>query len=134
MKFWKVEAKCGHTGKTKFLVKSFYVKAETGKDAAYKVRWMPRVKHHHKDAIKSVTEITKDEYLMGLKSHEADMYFHVCNKQEQQLKCIDLDYETFYEEAPKTYKKKTHAKKRLVEKQLFTEWMRERRNQTYEQD
>ena len=134
MRYWKVDAKCGHVKKSKFVIKSFYVKAKDGKEAAEIVRWRARVKHHHKDAIREVTEISEEEYLSGLKTQREDPFFHARSKQEQMAKCAGLDYETYYEEKPESHKKKTHARRRLVEKQVEAEWRKERGNRFYEQD
>ena len=48
--FYRVKAKCGHVGRNNYIVKNFYVVASSGKEAAHKVRYFPRVKHDRKDA------------------------------------------------------------------------------------
>ena len=55
--YYKVLAKCGHVGRHRYITKWFYVKASSGKEAAYIVRYKPRVKHDHKDAIREVVSI-----------------------------------------------------------------------------
>ena len=65
MRYFKVVAKCGHVGRHRYIVKDFYIVANDGKEAAFKVRHLPRVKHDRKDAILSVEAIAKDEYLVG---------------------------------------------------------------------
>lgn len=132
MNYWKVKAKCGHVGKTKYITKFFYVKAETKKEAAEKVRWFPRVKHHHKDAIKEVKCISQDEFVAGLKEFSKDPYFKAKNKQEQKAKCVGIDYETFYEERHQTYKKNNHLKRSLIDEQRIAEWKKQRSNESYE--
>lgn len=132
MKYWKVDAKCGHVGKTKYVIKKFYVKAADGKEAAEKVRWESRVKHHHKDAIRNVSEISEDEYILGVKTRKDDPFFQVQNKQEQNNKCIGLDSETYYEEKPNQYRKQTHAKRYMVENEIKANWRKERKNGIYE--
>ena len=82
-KYYKVLAKCGHVGRNRYIIKSFYVKAENGKEAAKIVRDKPRVKHHHKDAIKEVIQIKYEEYINGIKIMSDDMYFKVHNRQDQ---------------------------------------------------
>ena len=72
--YYKVLAKCGHVGRNNYIIKCFYVKANDGEEAAKIVRQKPRVKHHHKDAIRDVIAIELEEYLTGLKIMEADMY------------------------------------------------------------
>lgn len=83
MKLYNVEAKCGHAGRKFYTVKNFPVKATNGKEAAKLVRDFPRVKHHHKDAILSVTEISYEEYEKILVANHNDPYFKCSNIQEQ---------------------------------------------------
>ncbi|MBQ7788834.1 MAG: hypothetical protein IJ398_04175 [Clostridia bacterium] len=85
MKLFKVTAKCGHVGKNYFVIKEFAIKAENGKEAARIVRDIPRVKHHRKDAILNVVEITETEYEMILLKNSLDPYFQCTSIQEQRL-------------------------------------------------
>ncbi|MGN1372736.1 MAG: hypothetical protein ACI4VK_01660 [Candidatus Coproplasma sp.] len=55
--YFEVQAKCGHVGRHNYVIKNFYVKAESGKEAARKIRLAPRVKHDRKDAIIRVKQI-----------------------------------------------------------------------------
>mgnify|MGYP007101928124 CR=1 FL=1 len=82
VRYWRVEARCGHVKKNKFIIKSFFVKAENGEEAAKIVRWLPRVKHHHKKAIFDVNEIDRETYLQGVKTNQSDPYFKASCKQE----------------------------------------------------
>ena len=81
MKAYKVIAKCGHVGQNYYIDKVFAVMAETGKEAAAIVRNMPRVKHHHKDAIRSVEEISFDVFYALKANFRNDPYFHCHNIQ-----------------------------------------------------
>ena len=83
MNLYRVCAKCGHVGRNKYVVKEFAVKAETAKEAVAKVRWFPRVKHHHKDAIREVVKISFGEYSELQKTHNEDPYFSCKNVQDQ---------------------------------------------------
>ena len=132
MRYWKVEAKCGHVRRSRYIIKTFYVYAEDGREAADIVRWKPRVKHHDKEAIRSVKEITHEEYLVGLKSHYDDPFFRSHSKQEQNAKCIGIDYETYYEDKPIINKKKTNTRRHLIDNQKNAEWERCRRSGIYE--
>lgn len=85
MKYFIVTAKCGHVGKMNCIWIDFPVSAENKKEAAAKVRDFPRVKHHHKDYVKSVTEVSGEEYQEQKKRNDADPYLHCCNVQEQRL-------------------------------------------------
>jgi hypothetical protein len=100
-----VLAKCGHVGRNNYIIKCFYVKANDGEEAAKIVRQKPRVKHHHKDAIRDVIAIELEEYLTGLKIMEADMYFKVQNSSDQRLyNCVKQE-DIYPEEDKKKYKK-----------------------------
>ena len=52
--FFEVQAKCGHVGRNNYIVKKFYVKAESAKEAAKVIRSAPRVKHHQKEMLGTV--------------------------------------------------------------------------------
>ena len=83
MRYYCVKAKCGHVGRNNYIEKNFYVKAENGKEAALIVRNKPRVKHHQKDAIIDVLEISLEKYVLGKKIMENDDYFHVHDSSTQ---------------------------------------------------
>lgn len=63
MGYFKVQVKCGHVGKDYYFPGELYITAENGREAAKVARVMPRVKHDHKDAILSVSEIDVDSYV-----------------------------------------------------------------------
>ena len=83
MKMFKVTAKCGHVGKNYYAIKSFPIQASDGRNAAKIARDIPRVKHHHKDAIISVEEITHAEYYLLMQQNNNDPYFSCRNIQDQ---------------------------------------------------
>jgi len=122
MKYYKVEAKCGHVGRNNYIIKMFYVCAEDGKEAALKVRNSPRVKHHHKDAIRNVYEITYDEYLVGLDANSVDSYFLAHNSTEQRMLCCFGNNEINKEEQKDLFKKPTHARRRIINTMLVKDW------------
>lgn len=93
MKYYKVKAKCGHVRRGKYILMDFYVRAESGKDAAAIVRQKPRVKHDWKDAIESVDEICEEEYLNGKAQMRTNLYFSVTNSSEQR-RVNAIDYES----------------------------------------
>ena len=97
MNYYLVEAKFGHVGRRKYIEKVVAVKAISGKEAAHKVRIMPRAKHHLKDAINNVKKVTLEEYLIVKKINDNDMYFKVQSKQEQLRLCIDLNIKDYQE-------------------------------------
>ena len=90
MKHFAVTAQFGHVGRGKYLPKTVAILAESGEEAAEKVRWMPRVKHHRKYAIIDVKRITEEEYRELKKANREDPYFKVGSKQEQEKLCPDI--------------------------------------------
>lgn len=108
MKLFEVEAKCGHVGKNCFTLKIFAVKAECGKEAAMIVRNMPRVKHHHKDAIRYVHEISISRFQELCRINSDDPYFLCKNIQEHRQYVKECD--VFMEES-KNKKEKEEVKK-----------------------
>ena len=82
-RFFKITAKCGHVGRGKCIWITFVTMAESSKEAAKKAREFKRVKHHHKDAIGSVKEISFDEFITIKAENDADPYLHCKNVQEQ---------------------------------------------------
>ena len=83
IRYFAVETKCGHVGKDKCIYIWFAVKAENGKAAAARAREYKRVKHHHKDAIRMVREVSFEEYFRLKIENEQDPYLHCKNIQEQ---------------------------------------------------
>ena len=84
-KYYEVIAKCGHVGRKNYIPVKFAVIAESGKEAAKKVRQFPRVKHDHKDAILDVRCITLEEFLEIKEINENDPYLKCHSRQEQNL-------------------------------------------------
>ena len=84
-KYYMVIAKCGHVGKKNYIPIKFAVVAESGKEAAKKVRQFPRVKHNHKDAILDVRCITLEEFLEIKEINDNDPYLKCHSRQEQNL-------------------------------------------------
>lgn len=90
MEHYLVKAQFGHVGRNNYIIKTIPVYAENGKEAAYKVRWMGRVKHNRKDAIIEVRKCTLEEYLEQKEINVHDPYFSVKSKQEQVVLCEDI--------------------------------------------
>lgn len=84
-KYFMVIAKCGHVGRKNYIPIKFAVVAESGKEAAKKVRQFPRVKHNHKDAILDVRCITLEEFLEIKEINDNDLYLKCHSRQEQNL-------------------------------------------------
>lgn len=85
--YYSVAAKCGHVGRNNYIVKTFAVYAENGKEAAKIARKFPRVKHNQKDAILSVQKISKQEYRNLYKQNNSDLYFRCESIQDQKRLC-----------------------------------------------
>ena len=83
--YFMVIAKCGHVGRKNYIPVKFAVVAESGKEAAKKVRQFPRVKHDHKDAILDVRCITLEEFLEIKEINDNDPYLKCHSRQEQNL-------------------------------------------------
>ena len=83
MRFYEVEAKCGHVGLTNCVWIKFAVKAKTSKEAADAVKRYGRVKRNHKDCIRGVSEISYDEYRILARENKYDPYLNARNIREQ---------------------------------------------------
>ena len=83
MRFYEVEAKCGHVGLTNCVWIKFAVKAKTSKEAADAVKRYGRVKRNHKDCIRGVSEISYDEYRILALENKYDPYLNARNIREQ---------------------------------------------------
>lgn len=82
-KYYIVEAKCGHVGKDRYILIKFPIKAASKKEAASIARLLPRVKHHHKDAIRDVQEVDYNAYASQLEENKYNKYLNAKNIQEQ---------------------------------------------------
>ena len=130
MKYYRVKVRCGHVRRNNYIPKTFYIKAEDGKEAASKARKIPRVKHDKKFAILEVSKITKDEYLEGIRINKEDPFLKATSVQEQRVLCPNLNEEIMREEEAITYKK-SQVRRHLVENVRIKEWQN-RRNYTIE--
>lgn len=90
-KFFKVNAKCGHVGKGSYINIDFAVVASNAKEAAAKTRLFGRVKHHCKDAINFVEEISLEDFTSLVEKLASDPYISCDNIQNQRR------IENFYE-------------------------------------
>ena len=91
MRYFMVTAKCGHVGKDFYIPIDFPVMADSAKEAAARARQLPRVKHHHKDAILSVTEVSYSDYTDQCNVNRYDPYLQCRNIQDQRK-----EYEAVY--------------------------------------
>lgn len=109
--YYKVEVKCGHVGRNNYILKLLFIKAMSRADAAKIAKNTPRVKHHHKDVVRSVIQIEFEEYIIGLKSMDEDMYFKINNSTDQRLyNCVKPE-EIHKEEQKIKYKNKRNGQR-----------------------
>lgn len=108
-RFFIVKVKCGHVGRGNYVEKSIPIKAHNGKEAAYKARWMPRVKHDWKDAIIEVREVFEEQYNEQMTINNNDNYFLVKNHKEQVLLCPNLKDDVCKRQNENDYKKDRKA-------------------------
>lgn len=97
VKYYEVTVKFGHVGKNKYYRGNLYLKAENGKEAASKARSCSRVKHNHKDAILSVTELDYETFLELWKCNSKISYFSCYNVQEQRDCLCEIQDQIFQE-------------------------------------
>ena len=109
-KYYKVVCKCGHVGRKFYIPIAFAVKAENGREAAFKARYIPRVKRQHKDAVLEVNELSYDEYLLLMQYNDNDPYLRCTSKQEQLKEC-DLDNRIIFDDHFIDFKKDKEVKK-----------------------
>ena len=105
MEHYAVTAQFGHVGRGKYIPKTIPVYAVNGREAAEKVRWMPRVKHHRKDAIIDVRKISEEEYLELKEINKNDPYFKVGSKQEQGKLCNNIEESVICYKEPRKVRK-----------------------------
>ena len=112
VKYFEVQTKCGHVGgRNKYIIKSHFILAESRKEAAFKARYFPRVKHDHKDAILSSVEITAEEYAIGNYNNSLDPYF-TCTSYQEQCLFLSEDSELILDEPEEKIKFKEKTKNR----------------------
>lgn len=116
VKYFEVQTKCGHVGgRNKYIIKSHFVLAESRKEASFKARYFPRVKHDHKDAILSSVEITAEEYILGNYNNSLDPYF-TCTSYQDQRFFLPEDSKFILDEPEEItyYRKKTKNRKKAA--------------------
>ncbi len=104
-KYYAVTCKCGHTDSKKLYIPiTFGIIASNAKEAARIGRWLPRSKHHHKDCVLSVKEISCKQYKDLRIKNNKDPYLNCHSIQEQRM--FDFSGRFVREnEKKKTYKR-----------------------------
>ena len=72
--YFAVICKCGHVGRNNYILITFPVIANNKKDAARIARNIPRCKHHHKDCIREVANISYEDFLRIEQKNNKDPY------------------------------------------------------------
>ena len=83
MNYYLVLCKCGHVSRKFYMPIEFCIIAENGREAAKIAREIPRVKRHHKDAILSVSKVSKEEFDYQNMVNKIDPYLLCKSKHEQ---------------------------------------------------
>ena len=82
-KYFSVKTKCGHVGKLNCVWIDFAIVAESAKEAAQIARQKGRAKHHHKNTVKEVVEISISDFYKLKAKNDSDPYLHAKNHREQ---------------------------------------------------
>ena len=85
MAYYLVLCKCGHVGKNMYMPIWFPVEADSGKEAAMIARYIPRVKHDHKDAILNCVKVDINQFEYQAKINKNDPYLLCKSKYEQKM-------------------------------------------------
>lgn len=104
--YYLVQAKCGHVGLNYFIPVVFGVRAISKSEAANITRWLPRVKHHLKDAIINIEEVSKEKYKEFVEESRIDGYKTSKSIQEQRIK-----YSNYYLDRIEVTKEVKHKKR-----------------------
>lgn len=111
-KYFSVTTKCGHVGRLNCVWIDFAIYAESAKEAAEIARQKGRAKHHHKNTIKEVVEISMEDFYKLKAKNDSDPYLHAKNHREQlQIESFDerieLDEYNIAKKYQKTSKKQS---------------------------
>ena len=82
-KYFSVRTKCGHVGRLNCVWIDFAIYAVSAKEAAEIARQKGRAKHHHKNTIKEVVEISMEDFYKLKARNDSDPYLHAKNHREQ---------------------------------------------------
>ena len=104
--YWLVTLKGGHVGRNNYIVFSYPLYAESGKEAARIGRTLPRVKHDAKDAVLDVKQINLKDYILAKLQCDRDPYLHCINRQEQAAYMDELSHRIYRNAEVKKYKKR----------------------------
>lgn len=137
MNYYIATVKCGHVGRNKYILIDFPILATSVKEAAKLARYIPRVKHQHKNAIKGVRQVSKEEFEQQRAINDEDPYLLVQSIQDQRRHASIyeriIDEEIEEQEKTRADSLKLRAKRIIAQKKLDVYLYRqERRNNTLE--
>lgn len=109
-RYYKVKCKCGHVGRNYYIPIDFPVVASNGREAAKIARNFPRCKHHHKDCILEVVEISKEDYVQLQTLNDEDPFLHCHSIQQQRLIVLENRKEPEIKKCPRCVKEEIEHK------------------------
>ena len=83
MAYYLVLCKAGHLGRNHYIPIWYPVEAENGREAAKIARFIPRVKHDHKDAILDCIKTDYEGFLAQIIENAKDPYLQCRSRHEQ---------------------------------------------------
>ena len=111
-----VTCKCGHVTRGYYMPIDFPVNAENGREAAAIARFIPRVKHDHKDAILNVRKVDHKDYLKQEELNHNNPYL-LCRSRKEQNKIEGLKELLCVDNHNKSFKHKTRNSSYLSKRQ-----------------
>ncbi len=112
-KYYAVCCKCGHVRPNRYVLITFPVKANNGREAAKIARGIARVKHNKKNAIVSCKEISYEEYQRLIENNKNDPYLGCKNVQDQR-KIEGFESRIIKEPEKVVYKRSAQERKALI--------------------
>lgn len=114
--------KCGHVGRSHYIIKSFPLMAQSRKEAARIARGIPRVKHDYQDAILNVFKIDKKRYFELVEINNRDPYLRCTCIQDQNAidlsdRLMDEDRSNHYASRKEENKKSFYRNKQKIRNQ-----------------
>lgn len=112
LEMFEAVCKCGHVGTDQYFEGHFAIKAATRKEAAEKARWIPRVKHHHKDAVLNVIKIDQERFNEIRAKNDREGYLRCTCIQDQRM--IDISDRLIDETKKEDYKNRKEESNKPV--------------------
>ena len=112
-----VTCKCGHVSRGYYMPVDFPVHAKNAREAAAIARYIPRVKHDHKDAILNVRKVDHEDYLQQEELNHNNPYL-LCKNRKEQNKIDGLKDLLCVDNHNKSYKRKTRNSSYLSKRQV----------------